>query len=157
MAKKSSPDLGDILLYGALGVGGIAIVSSLFKSSGSPAPTSGVATPIESAEKIATISTGAPYDISSALVPGYFNIVEFAADWCGACKSLKPQLEQLVQSRNDVLVRLVSVTDQNSPAAAQAVKEFHLDSIPYLRIYGPSGEFRGEVFGPNMNEIQALI
>lgn len=177
MAKKSSPDLEDILLYGALGVGGIIIASSIFKSFADasvptfapvtpgfqPVPSFPAATPVPTAapaagvEKIATISTGAPYDINSAVVPGYFTIVKFAADWCPGCQEIKPQIEQFVQSRPNVVMRLVDLTVRDSAAAAQAVQEFKIQGIPYIRVYGPSGQFLGEVTGPNMDQVVALV
>jgi len=160
MARKKggSASLGDILLYGAIGVGGIAVLSSLFKSSGAQAASvaPSAATP-GGADKVATLTSGAAYNIEDALVPGSFTIVEFAADWCGYCQELKPKLHQLVQSRDDVVLRLVDLTDRNSPASAQAVREFNIQSIPYTRVYGPSGQFLGDVSGPDIGQVLAII
>lgn len=168
MAKKSSGiNWNDVLLYGGLGVGGILVLKSLFSSSAITAPGASYPAPSlpgpatqpapGSAEKIATLTSGAPYDINDAIVPGYKSIVLFATDTCPACQEMKPLLQQLVQSRNDVVLRVVDLTNRNSPAAAQAVQEFDITGIPYMRVYGPSGEFRGEVIGPNIDQIQALL
>lgn len=179
MPKKSSVDLADLAIYGVVGAGGVILLSELFKSFGSQeeaprllitptrlpvTPTAPQVTPVApttepavNVEKIGTLTSGAPYDINSALVPGYTTIVLFAADWCPGCQELKPQLYQIVNSRPDVALRLVDLTDRNSAAAAQAAQEFNLTGIPYVRIYGPSGAFLGEVTGPNIDQVQAII
>lgn len=228
MAKKKSSDidLGDVLLYGFLGVGGIAIIHSLFKPSQAPAatpaaflvnvspppippiappaapapapipttpvpgaaaptpiPTSAVPgyqtpaaipttpvpgyqapapaaaapAPAANVQKMAVATKGAPYNINSIIVPGYTTIVEFAATWCHFCQGLKPKLEQLVNSRPDVVLRLMDMTDKNSQASAQAIQEFNIQTLPYIRVYGPTGQFKGEVASDDISQIQALL
>ena len=45
---------------------------------------------------------------------------------------------------NKVVIRKINIIDWESDAFKQAEKEFGLNSIPYLRIYGKDGKFIGE-------------
>lgn len=56
-----------------------------------------------------------------------------------------------------MLLRKVDIVDWESAAAAQAHKEFGLDAIPYVRIYGTTGSLLGEVSGADIERIEAAV
>lgn len=62
--------------------------------------------------------------------PGKLVIVDFWAHWCGPCKMLAPELENIVKQRDDVVVLKVNV--DNSPLLSQ---HFGIASIPDIRFF----------------------
>jgi hypothetical protein len=63
----------------------------------------------------------------------------------------------LVESEEKVILRKVNIVDWDSEAAKQAVTEFKLDGIPYLRIYDGNGKFLAEVSGADIDQIKAAV
>ena len=58
-------------------------------------------------------------------------LVDFAAEWCGPCKMMKPILKDLKnQMGNDITIITVDV-DRNQAAAAQ----YNIRSVPTLMIF----------------------
>ena len=57
-------------------------------------------------------------------------LVDFYADWCGPCKMLAPQLEQLAEKRQDINVIKIDV-DQHEELAA----EFNIRVVPTLILF----------------------
>ena len=57
-------------------------------------------------------------------------LVDFWANWCGPCRMLGPELEQLATDRPDVTVAKVDVDENMSLAAAYGV-----ESIPMLLVF----------------------
>lgn len=94
------------------------------------------------------IGFGKEVDLAKELVPDKTNIVDFASEYCPPCKALQPLLEALADVREDSLslVRVdinrpgVKGIDWSSPTA----KQFGLESIPHLKIYGPDGKLQLE-------------
>lgn len=58
-------------------------------------------------------------------------LVDFFAEWCGPCKTMKPVLEQLKGRMSDS-VRVVKVDIDRSPAAAA---QFQIQSVPTLILF----------------------
>ena len=58
-------------------------------------------------------------------------LVDFFAEWCGPCKTMKPVLEQLKGRMTDS-VRVVKVDIDRSPAAAA---QFQIQSVPTLILF----------------------
>ena len=65
-------------------------------------------------------------------------------------------LEQLLVERSDVALRKVDIMSWDTEAAEQ-IKAFNIKGIPYVRIYGPNGDFLGAVNGNSVNEIRLLV
>jgi thioredoxin 1 len=106
---------------------------------------------------IKVASNGEAFDLRRHLAPGKYTVVDFWAEWCGPCHVLTPKIERLVQQRSDVALRTIDLKNWESAAAKQATKEFKLPGLPYVRVYGPDGEFVGEVVGNDIEKIERLV
>lgn len=58
---------------------------------------------------------------------------------------------------SNVLLRKVDIVNWESEAASQAAKEFELDAIPAVRVYGTKGNLLGTVVGNDVEAIQKII
>lgn len=93
------------------------------------------------------VAHGEEIDLAKELVPGKTCIVDFFSEYCGPCMQIAPYLEQLVDSRDDLL--LVKV-DINRPGhegidwASPAAQQFKLESIPALAVYDGEGKLVAE-------------
>jgi len=106
---------------------------------------------------IRTITRGDAVDLEEHLVTGKVTIFDYYADWCGPCLLLARDLEQLMVAQSDVAVRKIDIVTWQSEAARQATREFKLKGIPYVRVYGPRGQFLGAVPGNDIEKIRALL
>ena len=106
---------------------------------------------------VRTITHGDAVELSEHLVAGKVTIFDYYADWCGPCLLLARDLEQLLLTRPDVAVRKIDIVTWESEAAVQATRKFKLKGIPYVRVYGPTGEFLGAVPGNSLPKIMALL
>lgn len=58
-------------------------------------------------------------------------LVDFAAEWCGPCKMMKPILKELKSNLGDE-VTIITVDVDRNPAASQA---YNIRSVPTLMIF----------------------
>jgi thiol-disulfide isomerase/thioredoxin len=93
--------------------------------------------------KVQTISHGEEVELTDYLAKGKTTIFDFYSDGCGPCKAFSPRLEALAEKRDDIAVVVVDINrpgtrgiDWGSPVA----RKYNLESIPYLRVYGPDGK-----------------
>lgn len=100
-----------------------------------------------SVEKVRVIGHGERVKLSDYLTPGKTTIVDFFSEYCYPCRQLAPQLEALAKRRDDLM--LVKV-DLNRPGIAgidwqsPVARQFDMQSIPHLKIYGPDGKLQAE-------------
>jgi thiol-disulfide isomerase/thioredoxin len=94
-----------------------------------------------------TISKGQKVELKNYLVSGKTTVFDFYSEYCPPCRALSPRLEQLLKSRDDIAVVRVDINrpdvqeiDWQSPVA----REFDLQSIPHLKVYGPDGKLLAE-------------
>ena len=90
---------------------------------------------------------GQRIDIDDLVVKGKTTVIDFFSEYCGPCMHMSPLLEELDKQRDDLVVVKVDINrpgvvgiDWNSPVA----KQFHLQSIPHFKIYGPDGKLQLE-------------
>lgn len=124
-------------------------------------PGDAVVKPLTESERatldIAVASRGEAIDIRKHLAPGKITIFDFWAEWCGPCHLLTPKLERLVLEQNTVALRTIDITKWESPVGKQMTKQFKLPALPYVRIYGPQGEFLGEVVGNDFEKVKQIV
>lgn len=58
-------------------------------------------------------------------------LVDFAAEWCGPCKMMKPILKDLKNQMGDDITIITVDVDRNQAAAAQ----YNIRSVPTLIIF----------------------
>ena len=84
-------------------------------------------------EKIRIISNGGQQaNLPSLLAEGKITIVDFYAEWCGPCRRLSPQLEQLAKDNPDVVLLKIDIANWGTPV----VEQFGIHSIPNVRVFG---------------------
>lgn len=96
-------------------------------------------------------------DLKKHLVPNHYTLIYFSASWCPACQALNKELERILKDRDDVAIRKIDIGNWKTAVAQQAAKDFALDAVPYIRIYGPNKKFLGHVKGNDSKRIQTLI
>jgi len=98
-------------------------------------------------EDVRVVSHGEQIELTDCLVPGQTVIFDFFSKYCPPCVQLAPYMEELAESRDDVMLVTVDINrpgvrgiDWESPVARQ----FALRSIPHLKVYGPDGALVAE-------------
>ena len=92
-------------------------------------------------EKIRIVSNGGEeVDLASLMAPGKITIVDFYAEWCGPCRRISPQLEQLAKTDPDVVLLKIDIVNWNTPVTRQ----FGIQSVPNVRVFGRTGAQLGE-------------
>jgi thiol-disulfide isomerase/thioredoxin len=93
------------------------------------------------------IAHGATVTLADYVVPGKTTIFDFYSDYCPPCRALKPRLENLHRTNPGVALVVVDINrpgvkgiDWKSPVARQ----YQLESIPHLAVYGPDGRLQAE-------------
>ena len=111
------------------------------------APPAPAAAETGAAAAIRTISHGQQVNLQDYLTAGKTTIFDFYSEFCGPCRMLSPKLEQLAQMRPDLALVKVDINrpgqqgiDWQSPVARQ----YSLQSIPHLKIYGADGKLMAE-------------
>jgi thiol-disulfide isomerase/thioredoxin len=82
-------------------------------------------------------------DLEHLGVPGKITIVDVYADWCGPCKTVGLRLQHFARGRRDIAVRRINLGEWNTPMAKHLSSTFHINAIPYLRVYNARGKFVG--------------
>ena len=95
----------------------------------------------------ARIAMGEKVELADYLVPGKTTIFDFTSQFCPPCRAIAPFVEKLHTSRDDLAVVSVDINrpgikgiDWQSPVARQ----YGMQSIPYFKVYGPTGELLAE-------------
>ena len=68
-------------------------------------------------------------EITNHLALGNVTVVDFYADWCGACKWLSPHLEQIARSDPEIALRKIDIVNWKTAVARQ----YHIGSIPQVK------------------------
>jgi thiol-disulfide isomerase/thioredoxin len=93
------------------------------------------------------ISFGNKVKLADYLVPGKTTVFDFYSTYCPVCMSIKPGMEKLHATRDDLSIVLVNINrpgfkgiDWSSPVS----KQYDLPSTPQLKVYGPDGKLVAE-------------
>jgi thiol-disulfide isomerase/thioredoxin len=121
-------------------VGLIVVAAAVWKMGGSKHGSVKVTGRGDQEEQIVTVTKGDRVDLGDHVAPHGRTIFEFYADWCPGCRMLAPQIEALVQSRDDLSLRKLDIVQWGSDVSQQ----FAIRSIPYLMLYDRHGELLAE-------------
>ena len=88
------------------------------------------------ASEVCMISNGGKrVDMKQVLVPGKVTVVDFYADWCGPCRRMGPQLEEMALTDPDITLCKIDVVNWDT----DVVKQFSIRSIPNVLVYDRNG------------------
>ena len=79
-------------------------------------------------------------------------LVDFNADWCGPCKMLKPIVDEIAESNENVKVVSVNIDDEDELA-----EEYSIFSIPCLVVIDKGKEVKRNVGLISKDAIESLI
>lgn len=68
-------------------------------------------------------------------------LVDFWAQWCGPCKTMKPRMKKFAEDNPDIKVIFCNVDEESEVA-----REYSIRSIPTL-MYFEDGEIKGKKIG----------
>ncbi len=102
---------------------------------------------------VEVISHGAQVDINQHLVPGNVTVIDFYADWCGACRQLSPNLEQMTRSDAEIALRKIDIVNWKTTV----VQQFNIHSIPQVNVYDRRGRLVGTVVGSDFNKVKNYV
>ena len=101
-------------------------------------------------QPVEVISHGAQVDINQHLALGNVTVVDFYADWCGPCRQLSLNLEQMARSDPEVALRKVDIVNWRTAV----VRQFDIHSIPQVNVYNRGGVLIGTVNGADFEQIK---
>src|SRR5467141_2467107 len=90
---------------------------------------------------VEVISHGAQVDMNRHLALGNVTVVDFYADWCGPCRQLSPNLEQMARTDPEIALRKIDIVNWNTAVA----KQYNIHSIPQVNVYNRRGNLVGTV------------
>ena len=88
-------------------------------------------------------ATGAVVDVEAAVVPDHVTVVDFWAEYCGACIVVSGMLAVQIASEPRILVRKVDVGEGSTPVA----RAYQIGALPHFRIYDKHRRLRHVLVG----------
>ena len=79
-------------------------------------------------------------------------LVDFNAEWCGPCKMMKPVLEEISTSNNDIKIVSVNVDDEDELAS-----KYNISSIPCLVLIENGEEINRSIGLISRSELDSFI
>ena len=79
-------------------------------------------------------------------------LVDFNADWCGPCKMIKPMIEEIAESDDEIKVVSINIDDED-----ELSEKYNVSSIPCLIIFDKGKEIKRNVGLISKDEIESLI
>jgi thiol-disulfide isomerase/thioredoxin len=104
-------------------------------------------------QAVEVISHGAQVDINEHLVLGSVTVIDFYADWCGPCRQLSPNLEQMARSDPEIALRKIDIVNWKTAV----VQQFNVHSIPQVNVYDRNGRLVGTVVGVDFNKVKNYV
>jgi thioredoxin 1 len=104
-------------------------------------------------QQVEVISHGAPVDITKHLALGNVTVVDFYANWCGPCKQLSPNLEQMARTDPEIALRKIDIVNWKTAV----VKQYNIHSVPQVNIYNRGGRLVGTVVGADVDKVKSYV
>lgn len=82
------------------------------------------------------ISSGERVNLNRYVVEDQVTAFLFYADWCAACERIRPGIEKLAKTSDNLVLRKIDITAFESPVTEQ----YKIKAIPYFYIYDKSGK-----------------
>ena len=79
-------------------------------------------------------------------------LVDFNADWCGPCKMIKPMIEEIAESDDEIKVVSINIDDED-----ELSEKYNVSSIPCLIIFDKGKEIKRNVGLISKDDIEGLI
>ena len=79
-------------------------------------------------------------------------LVDFNAEWCGPCKMMKPVLEEISQSKNEIKIVSINVDDEDELAS-----KYNVSSIPCLVLIENGKEINRSIGLISRSELDSFI
>lgn len=79
-------------------------------------------------------------------------LVDFNADWCGPCKILKPMLEEISETYENIKIVSINIDDEDELA-----EKYNVSSIPCLVLFDKGTEIKRNVGLISKDEIESII
>lgn len=96
------------------------------------------------AEKVKIVNEPGQYvALEDILVPGVVTVVDFYADWCGACMVMEEKLLEATADEPRIVLRKINIADTDTDVA----RKYDIGPLPHLRIYGPDGKLAHVLVG----------
>lgn len=110
-------------------------------------------TPSSPAQKVMIVNQpGMVVAMDDVLVPDCVTVVEFYADWCGACKVIEKKLMAVIDREPRIVLRKINIKDDTSPVA----KAYDVGLLPHLRIFDSKGKLAYVLVGNNATKAGQL-
>lgn len=79
-------------------------------------------------------------------------LADFNADWCGPCQMLKPIIEELAETNDDIKVVSINIDDED-----ELSEQYNVSSIPCLVLFEKGKEVKRNVGLISRDDIESLI
>jgi thiol-disulfide isomerase/thioredoxin len=91
--------------------------------------------------------------LDQVLVAGKVTVVDFWAEWCGACKVMEDKLYRTIANRPGIAVRKLDIVDDVSPVALH----YRVGRmLPEMRIYDANGKLVHQLIGNDCAKVGEL-
>lgn len=98
----------------------------------------------ENVEKVKIVNQpGVVVSMDEVLVPGSVTVIEFYADWCGACKIIEKKLLTHIDDEPRIVLRKINIDDDQSAVA----KKYDVGALPHVRIFDGKGKLTHVLVG----------
>jgi thioredoxin-like negative regulator of GroEL len=78
-------------------------------------------------------------------------VIDFYADWSGACRQLSPILDQ--RSDPEIAFRKIDIVNWRTAI----VQQFNIHSIPQVNVHDRSGRLVGTVVGVDFEKVKSYV
>ena len=79
-------------------------------------------------------------------------LVDFNANWCGPCRMLKPILDEVASTNNNVKIVSINIDDEE-----ELSEKYKIYSIPCLVLFDKGNEIKRNVGLMSKDDIESMI